>query len=307
MTRIETREHKLQNNALLRSYKEAQEQQSRLKREKMNQLDHSRSTKVPPSLADASEIAEKVAIVKKAQMLLNEEEDDCKRMNSMVLYSKVVTIRDQQLVENKKIKQKHKDEETRLDLISEVQRLKALHAADIRNTKQEAAAREGALTIMRQMQERREAKQRQTEALKREKKEIIDKMANMRAVDAEELLVKEAKLAQMMEAVKESNAESIKLKASKRLEEQALEEEVIQYNKKKLAADEIKASEAKKIADEKEREIQLLREAQEKAADRQAEIDQLRAKRAAEQRERDYRSSEIIRVKKEEADRVALN
>jgi len=84
-------------------------------------------------------------------MLLNEEEDDCKRMNSMVLYSKVVTIRDQQLVENKKIKQKHKDEETRLDLISEVQRLKALHAADIRNTKQEAAAREGALTIMRQM------------------------------------------------------------------------------------------------------------------------------------------------------------
>jgi len=31
----------------------------------------------------------------------------------------------------------------------------------------------------------------------------------------------------MMEAVKESNAESIKLKATKRLEEQALEEEVI--------------------------------------------------------------------------------
>lgn len=29
MTRIETREHKLQNNALLRSYKEAQEQESR--------------------------------------------------------------------------------------------------------------------------------------------------------------------------------------------------------------------------------------------------------------------------------------
>lgn len=138
------------------------------------------------------------------------------------------------------------------------------------------------------------------EALKVEKKEILNKMAHMRAVDAEEQLKKEAKLASVMVAVKESNDESIKLKEKRRLEEQALEEEVIQYNKKKLAAEEIKAIAAKKLADEKEREIQLLREAQEKAADRQSEIDQLRAKRAHEERERNYRASEISRIKKEE-------
>jgi hypothetical protein len=40
-----------------------------------------------------------------------------------------------------------------------------------------------------------------------------------------------------------------------------------------MAADEIKAAALKKLAEEKEREIQRLREAQEKAADRQAEID----------------------------------
>jgi len=33
--------------------------------------------------------------------MLNEEHDDVKHMNQMVLYSKVVTVRDKQLDENK--------------------------------------------------------------------------------------------------------------------------------------------------------------------------------------------------------------
>lgn len=42
--------------------------------------------------------------------MLNEEQDDVKTMNSMVLYSKVVTIRDQQCKENKRRQQKWEDE-----------------------------------------------------------------------------------------------------------------------------------------------------------------------------------------------------
>ena len=34
-------------------------------------------------------------------MLIDEEQDDVKTMNKMVLYSKVVTIRDKQIQENK--------------------------------------------------------------------------------------------------------------------------------------------------------------------------------------------------------------
>jgi hypothetical protein len=45
-------------------------------------------------------------------------------------------------------------------------------------------------------------------------------------------------------------------------------------------------AEQKRIKDEKEREIQRLREMQEKANDRQAELDALRAQRATEQNER---------------------
>lgn len=54
--------------------------------------------------------------------------------------------------------------------------------------------------------------------------------------------------------------------------------------------------EAKRIADEKEKEIQRLRELQEKAADRQGEIDALRAKRAYEEGERQARKNEMDKV-----------
>ena len=43
-------------------------------------------------------------------MLLDEELDDVKKMNSMVLYSKVVTIRDKQLQEEKRLEQEYKEE-----------------------------------------------------------------------------------------------------------------------------------------------------------------------------------------------------
>ena len=48
----------------------------------------------------------------------------------------------------------------------------------------------------------------------------------------------------------------------------------------------------RRLKDEKEREVQRLREMQEKANDRQAELDALRAKRAMEQNERQAREKE---------------
>lgn len=44
-------------------------------------------------------------LLTKAQTLMDEEQDDVKKMNQMVLYSKVVTIRDQQLIESKKLEE----------------------------------------------------------------------------------------------------------------------------------------------------------------------------------------------------------
>lgn len=62
----------------------------------------------------------------KAQTMLDEEHDDVKHMNKMMLYSKVVTIRDKQLEENKKLEDDWIAEQKKLDLMMEIDRLKSL-------------------------------------------------------------------------------------------------------------------------------------------------------------------------------------
>lgn len=63
---------------------------------------------------------------------MDNELDDVKQMNQMVLYSKVVTIRDKQLEENKRLEQEWIEEQKKLDLMMEIERLKVLQEEEER-------------------------------------------------------------------------------------------------------------------------------------------------------------------------------
>jgi len=65
--------------------------------------------------------------------------DDVKHMNQMVLYSKVVTIRDKQLQENKRLEQEWIEEQKKLDLMMEIERLKVLQEEEEREVRKHAA------------------------------------------------------------------------------------------------------------------------------------------------------------------------
>jgi hypothetical protein len=60
----------------------------------MGLCDKQRANKVPPTQSEQEMKQRDAGLLSKAQMLLDEEQDDVKQMNQMVLYSKVVTIRD---------------------------------------------------------------------------------------------------------------------------------------------------------------------------------------------------------------------
>ena len=49
-------------------------------------------------------------LLSRAQKKMDDDLDDVKHMNQMVLYSKVVTIRDKQLEENKRLEQEYLEE-----------------------------------------------------------------------------------------------------------------------------------------------------------------------------------------------------
>lgn len=77
---------------------------------------------------------------------LDEEHDDVKHMNQMMLYSKCVTIRDKQLMEKLRIEDERYEEEKRLDKMMEIERLKMLkyHEEREKKTKEDQLKGKGA-------------------------------------------------------------------------------------------------------------------------------------------------------------------
>ena len=103
--------------AAVKAAKAATQKKADERKQKMLELEAQRKLAVPPSEIEQMKLAEK------AQML---SAADRQKMNQMMLYSKVVTIRDAQLNEKKVISKERLEEERRLDTIMEVERLKAL-------------------------------------------------------------------------------------------------------------------------------------------------------------------------------------
>lgn len=57
---------------------------------------------------------------------MDERDDICKKMNAIMLNARVLTIRDMQIDENKKLEQEYVDAQKKLDLMEEIERLKDL-------------------------------------------------------------------------------------------------------------------------------------------------------------------------------------
>ena len=68
--------------------------QATMRKNKMKQFDKTRESKMPLSDLSQEQQDRAVGMLSKAQMLLDEQHDDVKKMNQIVFYSKVVTVRD---------------------------------------------------------------------------------------------------------------------------------------------------------------------------------------------------------------------
>jgi hypothetical protein len=68
-----------------------------VRKERMLKLEEERKKRVPPTETEQIKMQGDQATLTRAQYKLEEELDDVKRMNQMMLYSKCVTIRDAQV------------------------------------------------------------------------------------------------------------------------------------------------------------------------------------------------------------------
>jgi len=281
--------------------KEQMRLKAEARKEKMRQLEEERKLKVPPTEIEVERARAKAAVVSGAERQLAEELDDVKKMNQMMLYSKVVTIRDAQVNEKKIIEKERKEEEQRLDMIMEIERLKALKMYQQREERRQAESKLGAQVIMDQIKAREKERMLRVEMQDQEREAMIRQNEEMKAEERKQQLQKAEAGKKLLHEVALSNAEQIALKRQAAEQEKAEERRVQAYIRDKERREQELAQEQERLKAERERETARLRAQQEKLKDKQAELDALRAKRAVEEAERTWRKKE-----REEAERQKL-
>ncbi len=117
--------------------------------------------KAPETETDQLKAKQNAKIKSRAEYLLEEQQDEVKHMNQMVLYSKCVTIRDAQIEEKKRMMLEAEEENRRQDLMMEIERIKALEQYEARERQRVEERRRGAKVLEEQIKEREKERIRQ--------------------------------------------------------------------------------------------------------------------------------------------------
>merc|ERR1719171_841275 len=135
--------------------------------------------------AGGEERAQKNGVLEKAKQKLDEEMDDVKHMNQMMLYSKVVTIRDAQIQEKRYVQQEKEEEEQQLDMMMEIERLKALKMYEEREKTKAEDQRRGAQVIVEQIKDRQAVRMREEEHRDQERIHILRQIEALKEEEVE--------------------------------------------------------------------------------------------------------------------------
>merc|ERR1719409_789243 len=264
LTQAEQQENKLRaEEAYNQRMKKSQD-----RKEKMLQMEEERRKNARlGNEVDKAARAQKNSVLEKAKQMLDEEMDDVKHMNQMMLYSKVVTIRDAQIQEKRAVQGEREEEERQLDMMMEIERLKALKMYEEREKARLDDQRRGSQVIVEQIKDRQAMRMREEEGRDQERSFILKQ-------------------------VNETNSAAMKIKEDKMLAEKLEDQKILDYQRDREKREREIEEEKLRVAAEKEAETARLRAQQEKAQDKAAEMDALRAKRAVEAAERVAREKE---------------
>eukprot|EP00928_Gymnodinium_smaydae_P026276 TRINITY_DN2068_c0_g1_i3.p1 TRINITY_DN2068_c0_g1~~TRINITY_DN2068_c0_g1_i3.p1 ORF type:complete len:521 (+),score=169.91 TRINITY_DN2068_c0_g1_i3:147-1709(+) len=267
-------------------------QKSLARKEKIRQMEEERKKNALLAGKEKEGRGQQNSVLERAKQMLDEDMDDVKHMNQMMLYSKVVTIRDAQIQEKRSVQSGKEEEERCLDMMMEIERLKALKMYEEREKERLTDQRRGARVIIEQIKDRQAQRMKEEEQRDQERAFILKQIEALKAEEVEQQRQKKLAAERLMQEVNEANAAAMKIKEEKMLAEKLEEVKIIEYQEAKEARERELEEEKERIAQEKEKETARLRAMQEKAQDKASEMDALRAKRAMEAAERAAREKE---------------
>ena len=280
------------------------------RKEKMRQLAASKTNNnqnVTLSDLELESLKENKLILDNATKKLLQNHEHVKKMNSLVLYAKCAAIRDKQLIEKEELKEKTKLAEKRLDQIMESDRLNALKSEEEKEKAKLVETKKGAKIITQQMQYMRKQRMLAQEIKKREGIQMVEKMKQL---EKEEELKKQAKIEEgkkLLAAIKNANKQIAQARFEAKQREKEEEDRIAKYLADKDAREAEYEAQQQIIEAQKEKARNKMIQQQEKRQGHEKSIEDMRIRRAQEQRERKWREKEKLDAIKKLKTKEILN
>merc|ERR1719405_229687 len=177
----------------------------------------------------------------------------------MMLYSKIVTIRDAQIQEKRNIQAEKEEQERQLDMMMEIERLKALKMYEEREKARVDDQRRGAQVIVEQIKDRQAQRMREEEARDQERAFILRQIDALKQEEVEQQKAKKVAAHRLMEEVNTANAAAMKIKEDKMLAEKLEDQKILEYQRDRERRERELEDEKARLAEEKEKETARLR------------------------------------------------
>lgn len=297
-SKVITKEERELRERRMKEEKEKAMEDSSQRKNQMKALDLERrqNEKLNELEEEAKEKAEH--LLTKANEMRQEQEDEIKHLNELILNAKCHAIRDAQILEKGHVRGEMDEEEKRLDIMMEVDRQNAIKIQEEIEKKRKEERLIGAAKLLEQITENEQERLFELERKDQENIQMQRQVEKMMDEDRLSLDKKKREQEVLRHDLNKANEEILARREIKKQQEKAEELKVIEYMKQKAEREAAFEKEQERIRIEKEKETARLRALQERARDEQADRDALRAKRAQEQAEREWRKKEAEEARK---------
>ncbi|KAG3113267.1 hypothetical protein PI124_g14599 [Phytophthora idaei] len=294
----------------LEAKREADQEHQRLtskaRKEHMLKLSEEAGLRAPKSEIEQIFSAEKQEILRRARVLKDQMHDSVKLMKTLGTRAQAFTIRDQQLKVKKDLEDQHHVYDEKMNTLMEIERLESLKRQEHRDEVKKQKRYADRKVLEDQIEDRRRQRQKESEIVAQEAQEMLAKIQRQQEEEAEKEKAKALRAQRSMEEIKRFNEDTLMRKQD--VQRKIKEEEDAMYAYQMKKAEDLKLREEEEAQRRHEAELRCakLRSMQEKMANAKAELDELRAKRAAEARERQAREADmaLARKHKEEMDEL---
>ena len=282
------------------------EKYSRARKANMKALSEKSKKNAKKSDIQIANDARKAQLKLMGEQQRDKDADVYKLLQTYAARATAFTIRDQQLIDKEEREKLEREYDTRMDTIMEIDRLNDLERRERIEKDKTRKRMEDRKVLTQQIAMRERARMLEAEAREQESLAIKARMDKYKDEDAEVARLRAVEVEKSRAEVIKANEAAISKKLADREAEKQEVRDILLYQAQqdaKLAARE--AEEAAVEHAKKERQKKLLA-MQEKSQGRAAELDELRARRAMEEKERIARKKERDEALKRRNDTITL-